>query len=175
MEFPLTVNNQEEFDRLITGRLARAKQQWEAEGGVSEARRRAEEAEGRAEAVEAQARERIARRDARALLSEMGVADGGRQDRILRLADLSEASVTYDEAGEPNAKDLRNAIKAVHKDVPEVFGEGVQVVETPADAGERSGSGADVPITSEDQLTKMSPEQINSSWDRVAAFLRGER
>jgi len=103
----------------------------------------------------------------------MGVADRGRQDRILRLADLE--GVTYDEAGEPNAKDLRNAIKAVHKDVPEVFGEGVQVVETPADAGERSGSGADVPITSEDQLTKMSPEQINSSWDRVAAFLRGER
>lgn len=173
MEFPLTANNQEEFDRLISGRLARAKQQWESEGGIAEARKQAEEAEARAEAAEARARERIARRDARSLLSEMGVAERGRQDRILRLADLE--GVSYDEAGEPNAKDLRNAIKAVHRDIPEVFGEGVQVIDSPADAGEGHLAGADAPITSEEQLAKMGPDEINSSWDRVAAFLRGER
>ena len=173
MEFPVTANNQEEFDRLISGRLARAKQQWEAEGGIAEARKQAEEAEARAEAAEARARERIATRDARSLLSEMGVTERARQERILRLADFD--NVTYDDQGEPSEKDLRNALKLVHKDVPEVFGEGVQVVDSPADAGEGSGSGADVPITSEEQLTKMSPEEINSSWDRVAAFLRGER
>jgi hypothetical protein len=103
----------------------------------------------------------------------MGVADAARQQRILRLADLD--SVGYDEAGEPNAKDLRDALKAVHKDIPEVFGSDVQVVDSPADAGESSLSGQDVPITSEEQLEKMGPEEINSSWDRVAAFLRGER
>lgn len=173
MEFPVTVNNQEEFDHLISGRLERARQKWESEGGVAEARQQAREAESRAEAAEARARERIARRDARALLSEMGVADGGRQDRILRLADLD--NVTYDGAGEPNAKDLRDAIKAVHKDIPEVFGEGVQVVDSPADAGEAVGTGPDAPIVSEEQLTKMGPDEINSNWDRVAAFLRGER
>jgi hypothetical protein len=102
MEFPVTANNQEEFDRLISGRLARAKQQWEAEGGIAEARKQAEEAEARAEAAEARARERIATRDARSLLSEMGVAERARQDRILRLADLE--GVTYDESGEPSEK-----------------------------------------------------------------------
>jgi hypothetical protein len=173
MEFPLTVNNQEEFDQLISGRLERARQKWEAEGGIAEARQQAREAESRAEAAEARARERIARRDARSLLSEMGVGDRGRQDRILRLADLD--NVTYDESGEPNAKDLRDAIKAVHKDLPEVFGEGVQVVDSPADAGEGALTGPDAPITSEEQLAKMGPDEINSSWDRVAAFLRGER
>jgi hypothetical protein len=173
VEFPLTVNSQEDFDRLITGRLERARHRWESESGLAEAREQARAAEARAQAAEAKARERIARRDARALLADLGVTERGRQDRILRLADFDNLGV--DEAGEPSEKDLRDAIKAVHKDLPEVFGEGVQVVDTPADAGERSGSGAGVPITSEEQLTKMSPEQINSSWDRVAAFLRGER
>src|SRR5215203_197359 len=173
MEFPLTVESQEDFDRLITGRLERARQKWESESGVAEAREQAREAEARARAAEAKATERLARRDARAMLAEMGVTERARQERILRLADFDNLGV--DEAGEPSEKGLRDAIKAVHKDLPEVFGEGVQVVDSPADAGEGSGSGADVPITSEDQLTKMSPEQINSSWDRVAAFLRGER
>jgi hypothetical protein len=172
VEFPLTVNSQEDFDRLITGRLERARHRWESESGLAEAREQAREAESRAQAAEAKARERIARRDARALLADMGVTERGRQDRILRLADFD--NLGYD-GGEPSEKDLRDAIKAVHQDLPEVFGEGVTVVDTPADAGEGSGSGADVPITSEEQLTKMSPEQINSSWDRVAAFLRGER
>jgi hypothetical protein len=173
MEFPLTVNNQEDFDRLISGRLERARQKWEAEGGISEAREQAREAEARAEAAEARARERIATRDARSLLQEMGVAERARQNRILRLADLE--GVAYDEAGEPITKDLRDAIKLVHRDVPEIFGEGAQVVDSPADAGESVGASADAPITSEEQLAKMGPDEINSSWDRVAAFLRGER
>jgi small-conductance mechanosensitive channel len=133
MEFPHTVNNQEEFDALINQRLERARQKWESEGGVAEAQQQAREAESRADAAEHRARERIATRDARSLLSEMGVADAARQQRILRLADLD--SVGYDEAGEPNAKDLRDALKAVHKDIPEVFGSDVQVVDSPADAG----------------------------------------
>jgi len=103
----------------------------------------------------------------------MGVADSGRQQRILRLADLD--GVGFDEGGEPSQKDIRDAIKAVHKDIPEVFGEGVQVVDAPADAGEGHLAGPDAPITSEEQLEKMGPDEINSSWDRVSAFLRGER
>src|SRR5215213_4672356 len=103
MEFPLQIGSQEELDRLISGRLARAKQQWESEGGIFEARKHAEEAEARAEAAEARARERIATRDARSLLQEMGVADRGRQDRILRLADLSEARVTLQDPMRPSS------------------------------------------------------------------------
>jgi hypothetical protein len=173
MDFPLTVNTQEDLNRLIAGRLERARQKWESESGLAEAREQAREAESRAQAAEARASERLARRDARTMLAEMGVTERARQDRILRLADFD--NLGYDDAGEPSEKDVRDAIKAVHKDLPEVFGEGITVVDTPADAGEGNGAGADVPITSEEQLTKMSHEEINSSWDRVAAFLRGER
>jgi hypothetical protein len=65
MEFPHTVNNQEEFDALINQRLERARQKWESEGGVAEAQQQAREAESRADAAEHRARERIATRDAR--------------------------------------------------------------------------------------------------------------
>lgn len=172
MEFPLEVNSQEELDALISGRLARAKAQWEAEGGIDDAKRQAEEAEARAEAAEVQARERIAVRDLRSQLAEMGVVEHGRQDRIMRLADLQ--GVRYKD-GEPNAKDLRDAVKQVYADIPEVFGEGASVIDSPADAGEGANPGAASAITSEEEIQAMGPEQINSNWDRVSAFLRGER
>lgn len=120
MEFPLTVNSQEAFDALIKGRLERARQQWESESGLAQARDAAREASSRAEAAEARARHKLATRDARSILKDMGVGDRSRQERILRLADLE---VGFDEQGEPNEKDLRRAIKSVHADLPEVFGE----------------------------------------------------
>src|SRR5215208_6545956 len=117
MDFPLTVDSQEQFDELIKARLERARQQWEAEGGIAEARDAAREATSRAEAAEARARQKLAMRDARAVLKDMGVTERSRQERILRLADFDE--VGFDDAGEPNEKHVQNAIKAVHKDLPE--------------------------------------------------------
>jgi hypothetical protein len=172
MEFPLTVNSQQEFDELVRGRLERARQKWESEGGLAEARDQAREAESRAEAAEARARERIIRRDARVILKDMGVSEMARQDRILRLADFE--NIGDDEAGEPREKDLRQALKAVYADLPEVFGEGASVLEGAADATQGSASEAGL-ITSEEQIEAMSTEQINSNWDRISAFLRGER
>jgi hypothetical protein len=174
MDFPLTVNTQEQFDELIKARLERARQQWEGEAGLAEARDAAREAESRAEAAEARARQKLAVRDARAMLSDMGVTERPRQERILKLADLDK--VGYDDQGEPNEKDLRKSIKAVHADLPEVFGPDANVLEGAADASQGSGSsGEAAAITSEEQIEAMSPEQINSNWDRISAFLRGER
>jgi hypothetical protein len=173
MEFPLTVSSQEEFDELVRGRLERARSQWEGEHGIAQARDAAREASSRAEAAEARARHKLAVRDARAILKDMGVSETSRQERILKLADLENVTFSEDE---PNEKDLRRAIKAVHADLPEVFGEDVSVLEGAADASQGSdGSGAAAPITSEEQIEAMSSEQINSNWDRISAFLRGER
>jgi hypothetical protein len=177
MEFPVTVNTQEAFDALIKGRLERARQQWESEGGIAEARDAAREASSRAEAAEARARQKLAVRDARSILKDMGVTERSRQERILRLADLG--GVTFDDEGEPNEKDLRRSLKAVHADLPEVFGEDVSVLERAADASQGSvdtGSNPwSTPISSEEQIEAMSSEQINSNWDRISAFLRGQR
>jgi hypothetical protein len=172
MEFPLTLESQEEFDELVKGRLDRARQTWEAEGGIAQARDEAREASSRAEAAEARARHKLAVRDARGILKDMGVDERARQERILRLADLDK--VGYDDEGEPNEKDLRRSIKAVHADLPEVFGEDVSVLEGAADASQGSAPSA-TEITSEEQIEAMSSEQINSNWDRISAFLRGER
>jgi hypothetical protein len=174
MEFPLTLNSQEEFDELVKGRLERARQQWEGEAGIAQARDAAREASSRAEAAEARARHKLAVRDARSILKDMGVTERSRQERILRLADWD--NVSFDDEGEPNEKHLRTAIKAVHADLPEVFGEDVSVLEGAADASQGSdGSGTAPSITSEEQIEAMSSEQINSNWDRISAFLRGER
>jgi hypothetical protein len=174
MEFPLTLNSQEEFDELVKGRLDRARQQWEAEGGIAQARDAAREASSRAEAAEARARHKLAVRDARSILKDMGVTERSRQERILRLAEFDK--VEHDDEGEPNERDLRRSIKAVHADLPEVFGEDVSVLEAAADASQGSvGSGEAAAITSEEQIEAMSSDQINSNWDRISAFLRGER
>jgi hypothetical protein len=174
MEFPLTLESQEEFDELVKGRLERARQQWEAEGGIAQARDAAREASSRAQAAEARARHKLAVRDARSILKDMGVAETSRQERILRLAELDK--VGYDDEGEPNEKDLRRSIKAVHADLPEVFGEDASVLEGAADASQGSAApGSTTTITSEEQIEAMSSEQINSNWDRISAFLRGER
>jgi hypothetical protein len=174
MEFPLQIEDQEAFDELVKGRLDRARQEWERQGGIAEARDQAREADSRAQAAEARARSKLATRDARGILREMGVADGVRQQTILRLADFD--NVGYDDQGEPNEKHLRTAIKTVYKDLPEVFGENATVLDGAADASQGSGeSGGLAAITSEEQISAMPPEQINSRWDAISAFLRGER
>jgi hypothetical protein len=174
MDLPLTVSSQEEFDELVRGRLERARSQWEAEGGIAQARDEAREASSRAEAAEARARHKLAVRDAQSILKDMGVSERSRQERILRLAEFDK--VGYDDEGEPNEKDLRRSIKAVHADLPEVFGQDVSVLEGAADASQGSvDPGSTTTITSEEQIEAMSSDQINSNWDRISAFLRGER
>ncbi len=89
--------------------------------------------------------------------------DPARHDKILKLADIPE---------DGDAKKMRQAFKDLHGEMPEVFGENAQVRNKGVDTtGSDTSTG---PLTRE-QVDKMSPEQINSNWDRVKAFVSGER
>ena len=154
-DFP--IENQEQFDQAIQKRLTKERQKWENERGSDSGE--LEAAQEKARKLEAEIRER----DARAVLTEMNVDNQSRQDKILRLADLPE---DYDE------KSLREAFKAVYKEIPEAFREAAHVMDKGVDTtGSDDSSG---PITRE-QVEKMSPSEINSRWDQVKAFLGGER
>ena len=173
MDFPVTINNQQEFDDLFKDRLRRARETWEKEQGISQYREQAQEAERRAQEAEARAYARIVERDARSTLSAMNVTDRGRQDLVLRLVDLDAIPET--EGGDPDPQILTRKIKELHKATPEVFGPNAAVEERGLDTSTRVDTTAtDGPLTRE-RIETMAPEEINSNWDRVKAFLAGER
>ncbi len=172
VEFPITIENQEQFDELMEGRLQRARQQWERESGLADAERQRDEARNRATKAERDAHARIVRREARDVLAGMGVKDRKRQDLVMKLADL--AGVEADKDGEPNRKQIADAFKALHADTPDVFGPDAQVTDSAPDGG-GPGGGTDAEPLSLEKIQRMSPDEINSVWDRVSAFLSGER
>ncbi len=172
MEFPITINSQEEFDQQISRRLERARQQWERESGLADTQRERDEARQRATRAERDALDRLIRRDARDVLAGMDVKDPKVQGTVLRLADFSSVEAGQD--GEPNREQITDAIKAVNKDTPAIFGEGARVDDTAPEGGAAGSSGTDAPLTRE-QINNMSPSEINSAWDRISAFLSGER
>lgn len=157
MEFP--INTQEEFDVAIQKRLTRERAKWEKENGGEDL----EAAQARVAELEAD----IRTRDARAVLSEMNVTDPKRQDRIIKLADIPD-----DAEDSADDKKLRAAFKGLYDEMPEAFGEGAAVKDKGVDSSGSDNSAG--PLTRE-QVEKMSPEEINGSWDRVKAFLGGER
>jgi hypothetical protein len=154
------ITTQEELDELIERRLQRARAQWERESGIADAKRERDEARQRAARAE---------RDAHSGERVAGVRDRDRQDLILKLADLSGVEAGQD--GDPNPKQITDSLKRLHKTTPEVFGEGATVADA---APEGDGTGGEAPLTRE-RIEAMSPNEINSMWDRVQAFLSGER
>lgn len=156
MEFPATFQSQDEFDTAIQKRLTRERQRWESERGDSQ---ELEQAQTRVAELEAD----IRTRDARAVLESMNVTDQGRQDKIMRLIDWPETA---------DDKSLRAAFKAAYDDTPEMFGSDAQVKDKGLDTSGDDGS--EGPLTRE-RVESMSPSEINSNWDRVKAFLTGER
>lgn len=156
MEFPITHNSQEEFDQAISGRLTRERDKIKKESGGNE------ELEG-AQSRVAELEGEIRTRDARAVLDSMNVTEAGRQDRIMRLMEWPETA---------DDKSLRAAFKATYDEIPEAFPEGAQVKDKGVDtSGANDSTG---PLT-QAQVESMSPAEINSNWDRVKAFVSGER
>lgn len=164
MEFPITINNQDEFDNMVKNRITREREKWEKETGIADAHERAQKAESAAYG-------RVLKRDARDVLKGMGVPES-RHERILKNATLPE---TPGEDGEPDKAAITAAFKDLHKEVPELFGEGARVEETALDTGGTNG-GQDAPLTRE-RIEAMTPQEINepTMWGRVQAFLAGER
>jgi hypothetical protein len=156
VEFPITYSSQEEFDAAISGRINRERDKIKKESGGNE---ELESAQSRVSELEGE----IRTRDARAVLDSMNVTEAGRQDRIMRVMDWPE---TADE------KSLRAAFKGLYSEMPEAFPEGAQVKDKGVDT---SGSDDSTGPLTQAQVESMSPEQINSNWDRVKAFVSGER
>lgn len=178
-DLPTPITTQEALDAVVEGRLQRARQTWERESGLPNIERERDEARQRANRAERDGLDRLVRRDARDVLATMNVRDPKRQQLVLRLADLS--GVQADDQGEPNRKTITDALKAVHKDTPDVFGADATVTDSAPDSeagtgasGEGSGAAGNGPLTHE-QVSNMTPNEINSSWDRVKSFLSGER
>jgi hypothetical protein len=150
------ITSQEAFDEKIKARLARERERWEKESSSASENLQAE--------LEALKHERFlenAQRDVRAELAKRGVTDAGRQERVMKLIDFSEASDSSFAVAQ---------IDDVARDVPELIGP----------RGARSG-GSKTPVLSQekplsrDAVEGMSPQEINCNWDRVKGFLAGER
>jgi hypothetical protein len=156
------ITSQEQFDEKIKARLARERERWEKE---SDGEALHQQLQAKDEEIAQIKRERFlenAQRDVRAELAKRGVTDAGRQERVMKLIDFSEASDSSFAVAQ---------IDDVARDIPELIGP----------RGARSG-GSKHPVLkpqekplSRDAVEGMSAQEINSNWDRVKGFLAGER
>jgi hypothetical protein len=162
------ITTQAQFDERIKARLAREREKWEKESETfAETENLKAELQAKDKEIAQIRRERFlenAQRDVRAELARRGVTDSGRQERIMKLLDFSEASDSSFAVAQ---------IDDLARDVPELV--------RPRGAGSggssRPGlqpSEAQKPLTRE-AVEGMSQHEINSNWDRVKGFLAGER
>jgi Ribonuclease G/E len=164
------ITTQEEFDERIKARLAREREKWEKESGTEDLKALLSEKD---EEI-AQIRREHYRADARrAVVDELaahGVTEEGRQERVLRHVDLGE--VEPGEDGTPHFGSIRRQLADISRDMPELLS---------YQLGSGSGIGSKKPVlTQEKPLTReevesMSEKEINSNWERVKAFMAGER
>jgi hypothetical protein len=155
------ITTQEEFDERIKARLAREREKWEKESGVAELQQELSDlrAEHYREATE---------RAIKAELASRGVTEEGRVARVVKLLDLE--AIEADEDGNPNKLGVMNQVDGVAADLPELV----------RPRGRSSGGSTKPVVEQEQPLTReevenMSEEQVNSNWDRIQAFLAGER
>ena len=164
------ITSQEEFDERIKARLAREREKWEKESGSADLKA---ELQSKGEEIAEIRREHYRAEARRAIVDELGahgVTEEGRIERILRHVDLGEIEPSED--GNPYFGSVRRQLASVSKDMPELL---------KYELGAGSGIGSkkpvlprEKPLTSED-VAKMSEAEVNSNWDRVKAFLAGER
>ena len=157
--------SQEEVNQIVEERIARARDKWAKESEVaSESENLKAELQARDEEIARIKREQFvkdAQRDVRAELARLGVTDERRIKRIEKLIDFSEAS---------DSSFAVDQVQGLARDVPELFpnrGAGSRGSKTPVLSNEK-------PLSRED-VENMSPEEVNSRWDSVKAFLAGER
>ena len=138
--------SQSEVDKAIEKRLTRARKQWEKEQEekaakdkmTAEERLKAEKEEAERKAVEREkaANSRAIKAEAKSLAASLGVKPE-RIDYAVRLADLS--GVDVDDDGEPDTREIKLALEAVLKDLPELKGDGKVTVGSPSNPGGGSG------------------------------------
>jgi hypothetical protein len=164
------ITTQEEFDERIKARLAREREKWEKESGTEDLK-----AQLQAKDEElSQIRREHYRADARrAIVDELvasGVSKEGRIERILRHIDVDEIEPSED--GSPYFGSIRRQLAGVSRDMPELLS---------YQLGSGSGIGSKKPVLtgekplSREEVEGMSEKEINSNWERVKAFMAGER
>src|SRR5829696_9509812 len=164
------ITTQEEFDERIKARLAREREKWEKESGSADLKA---ELQSKDKEISQIRREHYRAEARRAVVDELaahGVTEEGRIERILRHVDLGEIEPSED--GNPYFGSVRRQLASVSKDMPELLS---------YQLGAGSGIGSKKPVvTQEKPLTRedvesMSEPEINSNWERVKAFMVGER
>jgi hypothetical protein len=164
------ITTQEEFDERIKARLAREREKWEKESDTEELKARLA---AKDEEISQMRREHYREGARRAVVDELGahgVTEEGRIERVLRYVDLDE--VEPDQDGKPYFGSVRQQLASISKDMPELLS---------YQLGAGSGPGSKRPVlTQEKPLTReevesMSEPEINSNWERVKAFMAGER
>ena len=164
------IHDQKTFDERIKARLAREREKWEKESGTEDLKA---ELEARDEEILQIRREHYRANARRAVVDELaahGVTEEGRIERILRHVDLGEVEPAED--GSPYFGSVRRQLADISRDMPELLSYHL---------GAGSGPGSKRPVfTQEKPLTReevegMSEKDINSNWERVKAFMAGER
>jgi hypothetical protein len=162
------ITTQEEFDERIKARLARERERWEKQSGTDDLKAQLEAKDQEISSIKREHYLEAARRAVVSEISRRGVDDEGRIQRIMRLIDLE--AIEAGEDGKPDRGHVLSQLDSVASDVPELV--------RPRGAG--SGGSRQPVLTPEkplsrDEVEAMSEEEVNSNWDRVKAFLAGER
>jgi hypothetical protein len=164
------ITTQEDFDERIKARLAREREKWEKESDTEDLKA---QLEAKDEEISQIRREHYRADACRAVVDELGahgVTEEGRIERILRHVDLDEVEPGKD--GKPHFGSIREQLAGIARDMPELL---------KYQLGAGSGSGAKTPVLqreaplTREEVEAMSESEINSSWERVKAFMAGER
>jgi hypothetical protein len=164
------ITTQAEFDTRIKARLQREREKWEKGSEVEELRA---QLQARDEEISQIQREHFRADARRAVVDELaasGVSGDGRIERILRHVDLDEIEPAED--GSPHFGSVRGQLADVSRDMPELLS---------YQLGAGSGIGSKRPVLtgekplSREEVESMSEKEINSNWERVKAFMAGER
>jgi hypothetical protein len=164
------ITTQEEFDTRIKSRLAREREKWEKESDTEELKA---ELAAKDEEISQIRREHYRADARRAVVDELGahgVTEEGHIERILRHVDLDDIEPGAD--GSPHFGSVRGQLADVSRDIPELLS---------YQLGSGSGRGSKTPVLtgekplSREEVEGMSEKDINSNWERVKAFMAGER
>jgi hypothetical protein len=164
------ITTQEEFDERIKARLAREREKWEKESDTENLKA---QLAAKDEEISQIRREHYRADARRAVVDELGahgVTEEGRIERILRHVDLDAIEPAED--GSPYFGSVRRQLAGVSSDMPELLS---------YQLGAGSGIGSKKPVLTQEkplireEVEAMDESQINSNWDRVKAFMAGER
>jgi len=163
------ITTQEEFNERIKSRLAREREKWEKGSDAGDLKAQLEAKDEEISEIKQEHHLADARRAVIGELTTRGVTDEGRIGRIMKLVDLE--AVEARPGSEIGREDVLAQIDGVAADLPELV--------RPRGAGSGGsrkpvGGPPEKPLTRE-EVEKMGPDEINSRWDTVKAFLAGER